>query len=67
MDKLINMVDKIQEEIDPTLFGQFMKKVTVLDYLSISRDSYPVLSHDEKEKLIRSYYSDMKSRGSGKF
>ena len=61
------MVDKIQEEIDPTLFGQFMKKVTVLDYLSISRDSYPVLSHDEKEKLIRSYYSDMKSRGSGKF
>ena len=44
-----------------------MKKVTVLNYVSISRDSYPALSHDEKEKLIRSYYSDMKSRGSGKF
>ena len=67
MDKLINMVDKIQEEIDATLFGQFMKKVTVLNYVSISRDSYPALSHDETEKLIRSYYSDMKSRGSSKF
>ena len=37
-----------------------MKKVTVWDYASITTDSYLALSHDEKEKLIRSYYSDMK-------
>ena len=32
-------------------------------YSSITRDSYLALSHDGKEKLIRSYYFDMKSRG----
>ena len=48
--------------------GEFMKKVTVWDYASITRDSYLALSHDEKEKLIRRYYFDTKSRGgSGKF
>ena len=67
MDKLINMVDNIQEEIDPTLFGQFMKKVKAWDYASVTRDSYPALSHDDKERLIRNYYSDMKSEGSGNF
>ena len=68
MEKLIAMADNVQEGIDANLFGEFMKKVTVSDYSSITRDSYLVLSHDEKEKLIRRYYFDMKSRGgSGKF
>ena len=44
-----------------------MNKVVVWDYASITRESYLALSHDEKEKLIRRYYSDMKSRSSGKF
>ena len=43
-----------------------MKKVTIWDYASITRDSYLALSHDKKEKLISRYYSDMKSRGSSK-
>ena len=59
-DKLINIANNIQEEFDLNLFGLFMKKVTVWDYASITTDSYLALSHDEKEKLIRSYYSDMK-------
>ena len=33
----------------------------------ISKESYIALSNFEKEKLIRNYYSDIKSRGSGKF
>ena len=44
-----------------------MNKVAVWDYASITREGYPALSHDEKEKLIRRYYSDMKSRSSGEF
>ena len=67
MDKLINIADNIQDEFDADLVGQYMKKVTVWDYASIAKDSYLALSHHEKEKLISRYYSDMKSRGSGKF
>ena len=67
MDKLISMADNVPEEIDSNLFGEFMKKVTVWDYVSITSESYLALSHYEKEKLIRRYYSDTKSRGSGKF
>ena len=45
-----------------------MKKITIRDYASITRDSYLALSHDEKEKLIMRYYFDMKIRDvSGKF
>ena len=69
VEKLINatMADNIQEHIDPNLFGEFMKKVTVWDFASITRDSYLVVFHDEKEKLTRSYYFDMKSKGCQKF
>ena len=66
MYKLTNMADNVQEEIDANLLSGFMKKLTVRDYASITRESYLALSHDEKEKLIRRYYSDMESRGSGK-
>ena len=45
-----------------------MKKVSIWDYALITRDSYLDFSHDEKEKLIRRYYFDMKIRGdSSKF
>ena len=67
MDKLITMADNVQEDIDANLFSEFMKKVTAWDYVSITRESYLALSHDEKEKLITRHYSDMKSRSSGKF
>ena len=67
MDKLIAMTNNIQEDINANLFGKFMKKVIVSDYASITRESYLALSHDEKEKLIRRYYFDMKSRGNVSF
>ena len=44
-----------------------MQQISILDYSSISRESYIALSYFEKEKLIRNYYFDMKSRGSGNF
>ena len=56
-----------QVEIDPDLFGKFMQQIPIWDYSSTSRGSYIALSNFEKEKLIRNYYFDMKSRGSGKF
>ena len=62
----MTMIDNTQEEINQNLFGKFMKNVSIWDYTSISRDSYLALSHDEEEKLIWSYSSNMKSRGSGK-
>ena len=63
MEKLINIANNTQE-FEANLFGQFMKKVTIWDHASITRDSYPALSHDEKKKLIRRYYLDMKTRNS---
>ena len=48
MEKLIKMtleVDKPQEEeINPGLFNNFMKQITVWDSSLISRDSYLALS-----------------------
>ena len=69
MEKLIKITtmeaNNTQEEIDPNLFNNFMKQILIWDYGSVSSDSYLALSYDEKEKLIRNYYSDMKSHGSG--
>ena len=47
MDRLINIANNTQEEFDINLFGQFMKKVTIWDYASITRDSDLALSDDE--------------------
>ena len=44
------------KEVNPELNNNFMKQITIWDYSSISRDSY-----EEKEKLIESYYHDMKN------
>ena len=44
-----------------------MQQISIWDYSSISRESYIALSYFEKEKLIRNYYFDMKSRGSSNF
>ena len=61
------MAVNIQEEFDADLFAQFMKKVTIWEYASITRDSYLSLCHDEKENLIRKYCLEMKTRSCGKF
>ena len=44
-----------------------MQQIPVWEYCSVSRDSYIALPNAEKEKLICSYYNDVKSRGSDKF
>ena len=60
--------DKTQEEeINPELFNSFLKQITIWDYSLISRDSYLALSYEEKEKLIKNYYHDMKNRSGGEF
>ena len=61
-------VDKPQEEeINPELFNNFMKLIAIWDYSLINRDSYLALSYEEKEKLIKNYYCDMKNRSDGEF
>ena len=67
MEKLITLPDNTQEEFDADLLGQFMKKVTIWNHASITTDSYLALSHDEKERLIRRYYIEMKNGGNGNF
>ena len=64
----MTMAGNVQEGIDTNVFGEFMKKVTIWAYASINREIYFALSRDEKEKLIRRYYFNMKSGGgSGNF
>lgn len=56
MDRRINFADIIEEKIDENLFLEFMKKVAIWDYVSISRQNYLALLHQEKEKVIKQYY-----------
>ena len=63
MDKLISLVDSaVDGNIDEKLLQQFMSKVTVWEYNSISRENYLAPPRDEKEKIIRNYYSEMLKR-----
>ena len=42
-----------------------MKKVPVWDYANISKENYLSLSYEDKEKIIKQYYFDMKSQSGG--
>ena len=67
MSKLISITNNATETFDEQLFSEFMERVPVWDHANISRENYLSLSHDDKEKIIRQYYSDTKARSSGKF
>ena len=67
MDKLINIANNASETLYEEFFGEFMKKVTLCDYANISKESYLSLSHDDREKIIRQYFFDMKARSSVTF
>ena len=61
MDKLINLVDSaVEVNIDENLLQQFT--VNVLDYNSASWEIYLAPPWDEKEKIVRNYYSEMLKR-----
>ena len=54
MDALINLVDSTVEVNNHESFlQQFMSKVIVGDYNSMSRENYLALPWDEKEEFIR--------------
>ena len=42
-----------------------MNKITVWDYSCVSREHYLSLPKEEKEFMLRKYYTDMKARNSG--
>ena len=53
MDKLINLVDSTVEVNNHENFlQQFVPKVTVWDYNSMSRENYLALPRDGKRKLL---------------
>ena len=63
MDNLIKMIDSVVEDkIDKKLLVQFMNKITVWDYNSMSKENYLALTRDQNKKIIRDYYSDMLKR-----
>ena len=62
-----------------TIIKSFMKKVPVWNYANLNKEDYLTtfiynflfiiirLSYDDKEKIIKQYYFDIKSRGAGEF
>ena len=60
MDSLVKAADSFQstdnKEINRELFMEFMNKVTVWDYMAISREHYLALPDFEKQNIIREYY-----------
>ena len=67
MDKLISLANNASETLDEQLFGKFMKNNSVQGYANISRKSYLCHSRNDKEKIIRQYYFEMKAKSSAKF
>ena len=63
MDELINLVySAVEVNIHENLLQQFMSKVTVWEYNSMSWENYLALPWDEKDRIIRNYYSEMLKR-----
>ena len=69
MDSLIKAADNFQsasaEKIKQELFVEFVNKMPIWDYYSVSREQYLALSDAEKRERISRYYFDMKSRSTG--
>ena len=55
-----------EKQVNVELFISFMQKITVWDYLCITREHYFSLPNHEKEAMIKKYYFDMKSKTCGK-
>ena len=59
--------EQVSNEFDEKLFLEFMKQITIWDFYSISKEQYLAMSEQEQRLKISDYYSNMKSKGSGKF
>lgn len=55
-------VEKTEEDLDETLFLNFMRKVPIWEFYCISKQEYQKMAEGEKRKKISHYYSAMKSR-----
>ena len=62
MNNLTKIMDNEPQTLDEQLVGQFMKKVKVWDYANISKENYVSLSNEDKEKIIKQYYFNMKTK-----
>ena len=71
MDLLIKAAQDFEQvvanEFDEKLFLEFMKQITIWDFYGISKEQYLAMSEQEKRLKISDYYSNMKTKGSGKF
>ena len=71
MENLIKASEQYQavakeEDINPELFNEVMRKITVWDYHCITREHYLILSSNEKEAMVKKFYYEMKNHSSGK-
>ena len=55
-------VDRIEEDLDESLFLNFMRKLPIWEFYCISKQDYQKMAEGEKRKKISQYYSAMKSR-----
>ena len=63
MNNLIKVVDNTSETLDEQLFGQFMKRSQYgTTQVLVKRNK-----QNDKQKLIRQVYFDMKARSSSEF
>ena len=55
-----------EEDINPELFNEVMRKITEWDYHCITREHYLSLSRNEKEAMVKKFYYEMKNHSSAK-
>ena len=55
-----------EEDINPELFNEVMRKLTEWDYHCITREHYLSLSSNEKEAMVKKFYYEMKDHSSAK-
>ena len=68
MDSLLKASENFEQvNFDEKVFVEFMKQITIWEYLGLSKDKYLALPEPEKRVKICQYYSDMKSKGAGEF
>ena len=61
-ENFVEQTSSTEENFDESLFVDFMKKVPIWEYYSISKQVYLAMSEQEKRDKISRYYSDMKNR-----
>ena len=61
---MVESTPSVEVDTNESLLSDYMKKVTVWDYYSMTKENYLSLPRTNQEKMIREYYSEMVKRSS---